>query len=355
MCQLKYPRIKAIFVDLDNTLYSGVLGEGIETIQITDQHLAFQRVLKQIKRTGVMLALVTKNNEDEVLELFKRNIMELAENDFAFIKASWATKSSAISEVLEEFNFSSKDCLFIDDNPTELAEVLSVFEEIGTIQFNTNQVSENINYLTAYPRIFSLRADKSAQKREKDILANRERKKVLSVVGNRKDYLTQLGIKINIQFSQVDNLDRVASLALKTNQFNLSLGRTPANRIKQYFQSPNLVVTIDLKDKFSDSGVIGAFLIEIKDGEASFDEVLFSCRALGREIENISFAIILEKLIELGCNSVSFKVVDGSRNKPALLWHREIMKCQDNDLRIYLSNFKAVVGDYRSVVEINVG
>ena len=320
------PKLKAIVLDLDNTLYNGVLGEdGIEGIQLTEGHVQLQRVLKRMKENGILLALSSKNNEQDVSEMLEKcKDFLLYKDDFTFIEANWNSKADNIRLMAEKFNFDVSAMLFIDDNPAEIAHVKEQIPTIHTLMADATG-KETVHRLLNYPYLYSRKKDNSADLRQKDILANQKRVELASKAGDNNSYLASLQMKINIFEGETQHLQRIYELGQKTNQFNLALQRFSEGEVqKKAKDSAYKMYTVTLSDMLNDSGIIGTFIVKI-DGElAIFEEILFSCRALGRKVEDASLYLILNELINKGIRQVKFVSVEGARNTPALDWLNNI-------------------------------
>lgn len=320
------PKLKAIVLDLDNTLYSGILGEdGIKGISLTEEHVQLQQVLKKLKENGILLAISSKNELADVLEMFKkRKDFPLQIQDFTFIEANWNSKSKNIKLISEKFNFDVSAMLFIDDNPAEIAQVQSEIPTIHLMLADTTG-KETVHRLINYPRLYSLKKDEMVTKRQQDILANQKRQELKEITSDNNTYLSKLEMKIGIYENKEEHENRVFELGQKTNQFNLSLKRFTNGEIKEKYNSNQYeIFTITLSDLLNDSGIIGAFICRKEGDTAYIEEVLFSCRALGRKVEDASLHFILNKLGEKKIQFVQFDTVEGPRNKPALDWIQSI-------------------------------
>lgn len=320
------PKLKAIVVDLDNTLYSGVLGEdGIEGIILTEEHKQLHKVLKRMKENGILLAISSKNNEQDVIQMFEaRKDFPLQNGDFTFIEANWNSKAENIQIIAQKFNFDLSAMLFIDDNPAEITHVKEQVPSIHTLMADATG-KETVHRLLNYPYLYSRKKDNSADLRQKDILANQKRVELASKAGDNNSYLASLQMKINIFEGETQHLQRIYELGQKTNQFNLALQRFSEGEVqKKAKDSAYKMYTVTLSDMLNDSGIIGTFIVRIDEELATFEEILFSCRALGRKVEDASLYLILNELINKGIRQVKFVSVEGPRNTPALDWLNNI-------------------------------
>ncbi len=320
------PKLKAIVLDLDNTLYSGVLGEdGIEGIQLTEEHIQLQKVLMRIKENGILLAISSKNNKQDVLEMLeKRKDFPIDKDDFTFIEANWKSKADNIRLMAEKFNFDVSAMLFIDDN---LAEIAHVKEQIPTIHTLMADASgkETVHRLLNYPYLYTRRKDTSANLRQKDILANQTRIELASKTGDSNKYLASLQMKISVFEDKTQHLQRIYEMGQKTNQFNLALQRFAEGEIQAKAEDlAYKIYTVTLSDMLNDSGIIGTYIVRLDGDLATFEEILFSCRALGRKVEDASLHLILCKLVDEGVQEIKFESVEGPRNTPALDWLKNI-------------------------------
>lgn len=345
-------KLKAIVLDLDNTLYNGVLGEdGIDGIQLTDEHIYLQRALKNMKENGILLAISSKNDKSDVLKMFeKRKDFPLQINDFTFIEANWDSKAENIAWMAKQFNFDVSAMLFIDDNPAELMQVQSKLPSLHLLQADSSG-KETVHYLLNYPRLYSLRKDNMANKRQEDILANQKRKEIEATSADGNSYLNSLHMQIGIYENEETHQQRVFELGQKTNQFNLAIKRLTAGQVDELYNCYEYkIFTITLSDILNDSGIIGVFICRIQDSEVRFEEVLFSCRALGRKVEDAALRSILTKLQQEQVHSAYFETVEGPRNKPALNWIEKICPNNEGTLFELITTLNNELKDYPAEV-----
>ncbi|MED3549813.1 HAD-IIIC family phosphatase [Cytobacillus praedii] len=323
---LFYPRIKALVLDLDDTLYTGVLGESSYTdVIITDKHLFFHQLLKDMKNSGTMLALCTRNEEQDVKDFFeKRAEIKLKWEDFAVVCANWNPKSENIAVIARKLNIDTTAMLFIDDNISELAKAASVHSKLNLLLADPTG-KETIHRLLNYPGVYYLNKDESASLRTVDVQSNLEREKLRDIAYDYNTYLSSLKMKITVYENFKDHKNRIYELSHKTNQFNLALKRINEQMSKEVINSPEYkTFTVNLSDVLSDSGIIGVFICKINDNFATFEEILFSCRALGRRVESVSFLWVLKRLQEMGIKKLNFEVQEGLRNAPAIDWLKRL-------------------------------
>lgn len=314
-------KIKAIIVDLDNTLYQGVLGEdGIEGIV---PNLRLQRELKKLKDKGFFLSISSKNELSDVKHLFeKRKDFALKWNDFSVHAVNWDMKSRNIRSIIQKLNISSDACLFIDDNPGELAEVKFALPDIDTIEAVNEEYT--VNHLRFNPRLFKSRILIEDTIRSTDIKANAERERLRNSLSS-DEYFKKLAITLKYEVDVVDKIGRASELMGKTNQFIFSYKRYSEKGVRDLIDNENsVVITISMSDNLSDSGIISVMVCKKNQlNELEIDECVVSCRALGRNIEDIMLLNgirLAEEKLKTSRKFVNVNYVKGERNLPAFNW-----------------------------------
>lgn len=315
---LKIP-LKAIVVDMDNTLYSGILGEdGIDGV-VPNNNL--QKQLKNLKEKGFFLCIASKNEENDARLLFeKRNDFVLRWSDFTFSEINWNSKADNLLKIAAKLNISTDAILFIDDNPAEIENVSHT--GIETILADSD-VCQILKY---YPRLMKLRTSSEDNLRSLDIQANEKRAKLAKVL-TREEYFKKLGIKLTYNINNEEYIPRVAELLGKTNQFILTYKRYKETVVQSFMRDDDkCLITIRMEDNLSDSGVIAILAAHREGDHLKLDELTVSCRALGRNLENIMlpylFKVAKDKLQTKGEISIPYK--KGERNVPALRWLAEL-------------------------------
>ena len=316
------PALKAVFVDLDNTLYQGVLGEdGISGVTLTPGHKILQEKLKGLVTQGIFLCAVSKNNQADVEKMFaERKDFPLKSSDFTKMTASWRSKSEMISETLNFLNIGADSSVFIDDNIGEISEVSAALPQIRYILANSD-AEKTINILDRSPGFIQFNATKEDSLRKNDVQANEERRKLQATLSH-DDFLRRLKMELRILCDDVAGKERIAQLAGKTNQFIFNYKRYSLSEIEKLMADKNaVVVSLHLKDTLSDSGMIGALVLKKENDTAVLEECFISCRALGRGIDDL----IIFKAIECGLQKLEASKLqvlfqNGERNEPARLF-----------------------------------
>lgn len=317
------PPLKAIALDLDNTLHAGVLGEdGSDGVQLTPAHEALQHYVKSLRQRGVFVALLSRNEYPDVEALFtRRQDYPLRWEDFSTVEISWDEKASSLLRIAEKLRIAPDAILFVDDNPGELASVIDRVPQTHTLHALPD-ASLTQCALEYYPGLWRWRLDVDDTKRVQDLSANSERAALFNVAANPTDYFRSLQATLIYRHNPVDQLSRIADLCSKTNQFNLAISRSNQVDIAERMQRiDTCVVSVQMKDRLSDSGVIAAIIGRFHDRQLNIEELCISCRALGRHLED---TLILEAVRTMpqfsDCEEVVFHVKHGPRNLPALDW-----------------------------------
>jgi FkbH-like protein len=321
------PRLKAVALDLDDTLFAGVLGEdGPEGVVLTPGHRALHEYLLELRQSGLFLALVSRNEESDVQRLLSvRNDFPLRWEHFSARQIHWGSKAESLEAVARALQIGMDAILYVDDNLGELATVADAHRDLCMAHAHADAWLTR-RALEYFPGIWS-HSDRGADAlRVKDLDSNLERREILRQAATRTDYLRALQVSLVFRLNSRALLGRIHELSQKTNQFNLALKRFSEAEIERRVQNPDSkVVTIELADRFCDSGVIGALLVRNDPEAIVVEELCISCRALGRELEDIMVA----KALETACpqwlhKPLVFEQVAGPRNDPARQWLRRV-------------------------------
>ncbi|EHC5633086.1 HAD-IIIC family phosphatase, partial [Campylobacter coli] len=336
------PNLKAIVVDLDNTLYQGVLGEdGINGIVLTPGHRRLQEMLKEKKQEGYFLSIASKNNLDDVQKLFTfRDDFPLQMDDFSYVMANWECKANSIQKIISKLNINVDSVLFIDDNASEILSVLSVFDTCNFI-LASEDANKTCDILADYPRLLKLRTNIEDSIRQKDILANEMREQIKKTMSN-EEYLKSLEICITYNFNNKNQTSRISELANKTNQFIFNYKRYSENEILSRMEDDRYIVaSVELKDKLSNSGIIGVCVGYIEEQVLTLEECFVSCRALGRGLDDLIILGCIEKMMKKA-NVFKLKVLfsKGERNLPAEKFIQE--KLQDYTIKPYIFSYNHI-------------
>ena len=311
--------IKMLVIDLDGTLHNGVLGEdGESAIEITEDFIKLQKMLLQLRAKGILLTIVSKNNQDDVDSLLKNRYI-LKSSDCFSVMASWSPKSSKILEVSNMANIDTSAILFLDDNTIELYDVLNNLDRPPSLAYAGFGPKVSLRILTQHPGLFLINPNLELN-RQLDIGSNLERELLLEHTISFEEYISALNVELEFHWNA--DVERAAEMSRKTNQFNFSLKRFSLLAWRRFLESGSNLLQIVYKDKFGSSGIILSVLISRNhQDEVEILELLLSCRALGRGLEDFilreAFAQILSKY---DSNTLILLSKDGPRNAPARNW-----------------------------------
>ena len=289
------PEKKVIFVDADNTLWGGVIGEdGYQGVKVSHEYPGslyyyFQLSLLRLKKTGVVLCLVTKNNHSDIEEMFLKRDMPLSLDDFVAVKANWDRKSENISDLLNWLNLGSSSAIFIDDNPFEIEEVSRIHHQITCLTFNPDDFEDVNNYLGRLSDLYAHYLTDEDKTKATSYIQEGHRKSLLETSANIDDYIRSLSINMTVHLNDLSLAPRISQLTQKTNQFNLTTHRYSLSEIEDLMEN-ELVYAFSIDDKFGSMGVIGVVILIGN----KVDTFLLSCRAFGREIERSMLSLVIQ-------------------------------------------------------------
>ncbi|MDO8481295.1 MAG: HAD-IIIC family phosphatase [Nanoarchaeota archaeon] len=295
---------KCLVVDLDNTLWGGVVGEdGKNSLKIGKEgagaiYREIQLILRNLKKKGVLLAIASKNNLEDAEEAFKNSEMVLKLDDFVARRINWEHKSKNIREIAEELSLGVDSFAFLDDNIAERMEVKTNVPEVEVIDFPSD-VALLPKTLQQWPSFETLALTEEDKKRH-DLYAEERKRETLKKTVSLDDYLKQLEIVITVKKNDLEHLERITQLTNKTNQFNLTTKRYTKEEMLAFMQNKDSFVTsVDVRDKFGDLGLTGVMIVKrISAGRFLIDSFLMSCRILSRKIENQYFTESMRMISE---------------------------------------------------------
>ena len=297
---------KAIVLDCDNTLWQGVVGEdGAGGVMIGEAEKKLQQFLIDQNNAGVLLCLCSKNNEEDVWNVFEQNKQMLLERKhIAFSRINWSTKSENIISLAKEINIGLDSFVFIDDNPVECEEVKTNAPSVLTIQKRTD--TDNIDYIIN-SWVFD-RNKITAEDRKRSLMYKNEaaRKNLKSRLKTYEEFINGLQIEIDISSVGPNEISRISQLTFRTNQFNFTKIQRTETEIESLLDKSDYSLNyVHLEDKYGDYGIIGAIIYYTKEDTLKVDTFLLSCRALGKGVEHTMMAFIGER-----ANAVNRKTIE---------------------------------------------
>ena len=315
---------KCIVLDLDNTLWGGVLGEeGPAGIALGPQwpgceFLDFQRELLDLQRQGILLALCSKNNEAEVLDVLREHTgMLIRESHLAAYRVNWDDKASNIRALASELNIGLDHMLLIDDSPHERAWVRQQIPELRVPELPSDP-SMYANWVGSLPSLIVLQQTAEDSQRTRQYQDSRSREAYRGSVGSVEDFLRGLGLRVDVAPVDEDSLTRVVQLLAKTNQFNLTTRRHDESTIRRRIGAGEWrVYTMRVRDRFGDFGLTGVAIVEPGRAAWHIETFLMSCRVIGKSVETALAAKIAEDARAGGATTLSAEFLDSGRNQVA--------------------------------------
>jgi len=315
---------KCIVLDLDNTLWGGIIGEdGIEGIKLGNtapgiEYVEFQRSLLSLYNRGIILAICSKNNPDDALRVFREHPSQvLKEEHFAAMRINWQNKAANIAELAKEINIGLDSMVFLDDNPIERAQISQVHPEVLVVDMpkNPRLYREMIESLNVFD-VLTLTSEDMA--RGEMYVGKRKRTELEQSATSIEDFLRTLELKVRI--NEVTDFDtpRVVQLIGKTNQFNLTTRRYTDAEVNTFRKSSDAAVySMAVHDKFGDEGVVAVAIVKKKDGDWWIDSFLMSCRVIGRSVETAFLAKIVADARKANATRIIGEYIPTKKNPPA--------------------------------------
>lgn len=311
--------VKLLAVDLDDTLHEGVLGEAGLAVEVRRSHIELQMELLKAKERGMMLAILSKNEKSDVEFLLDNHPgYQLSRDDFVAIEASWDPKSQAMMRILNKSKIGPDSVVFLDDNFAELAQLKAALPDVQLVSCADGPESA-LRQLTFTPGFHSQVADTLGSLRTDDLKSNASRSELINIGFDA--YLKSAQPVVEFMPLSEEVVERLADLSAKSNQFNVSLGRTPRERFRRSLEGDCSLMGIRVRDNFSDSGIVSGVLASQIGRSLDIEEMFVSCRALGRGLEDsmlIGAILRLAEAHEAVHARISWK--RGPRNTPALTW-----------------------------------
>lgn len=321
--QLNHP-VKLIVVDLDNTLWGGVVGEvGWENVDLDLGgqglgYLRLQRFLLSLYQKGVLLAVASKNNPGDALAVFdRRPEMVLKREHFVDMRVNWEPKSVNLSAILESLNLSTAGVAVLDDSPVEREEIRRTSPEVFVPELVADP-TERVSELIASGQFLVVSARSEDLQRQAFYRTEQERRALKATAQTLADYYYSLGMVLEPAVIGVANLGRTLDLIAKTNQFNPTSRRHSHQALQHLLVTPGAYgYVFRLKDSFGDYGIVGVLIaVPIGDGSFGIDTWLLSCRAMSRTVEYAMFEHLTQELRKGGAHRLVGEYVPTAKNAP---------------------------------------
>ena len=311
---------KVLLLDCDNTLWGGVIGEdGIEKIQLGQDGLGlayteFQKAIKKIQESGIIIALVSKNNSGDVMNVLENHkSMILKKKDIAAFKINWREKSDNIRQLSKDLFLGLESFVFWDDNPIESNKVRNEISDIEVIEpeKDISYWSKQLLEYSGFSKFQVTKEDYVKTKQYKSRGIFLEKKKSSK---NEITYLKKIKIKTKLISVENDNVDRASQLTEKTNQFNFNTKRYKIADIKK-LKKNHLCFLVKLSDIYGDHGIVSFFILKKNKEILIVDLFLMSCRIMGRYLENWILSEIKKIAITNKKKDILFEFIPTKKNK----------------------------------------
>jgi len=336
---------RLIILDLDNTLWGGVLSEdGIKGIKIGgdfpgNAYKDFQSTILKLKERGIALAVVSKNEEDLALRALKNHPeILIKESDLASYRINWNEKYQNIIDICSDLSLGLNNVLFVDDNPIEREKVKVNLPEVNVLDLPEDPSLYRKSLLEHVSLGLSIFTSEDL-KRADSYLKLKELKRTRSSFKNINDFYQNLKIKVFIQEINDGNFARTLQLINKTNQFNTTTLRYDDKKVIQIHDSLNDVIkVIGYEDKMTDFENIGVFILKKVEKELHIENFLLSCRVLDRGIEQAALNWIFNYAKDEGINSLIGDIIKTPRNTPAQNFYKVNKFMYDDHALNWISN-----------------
>ncbi len=318
---------KVVVVDCDNTLWSGVVGEeGPGGVKMSigqigaEPHVRLQHSLSKLGKTGVVLALSSKNEEHDVRSVFDANPGSvLSFDDFVVKRINWDDKVENLHEIAKFLNLGLDSFVFIDDSPFEIENVKARLPMVECLRFETGEVAEDrilarLDALFTRGRITDEDLQRTGQYRDEA-----RRTQLKAEHETLQGFIRSLNIRVRILSVTPDMVTRISQLCMKTNQFNLSTKRYSEADIQAMVENDAYMLrAVFVSDDYGDSGLVGAYILKQDPENTILDSFLLSCRVLGRTVEHAVLDSICKQLMQQGISQMLIEFRSTDRNAPLI-------------------------------------
>ncbi|HEY0790966.1 MAG TPA: HAD-IIIC family phosphatase [Chthoniobacterales bacterium] len=318
---LKGRNRKCLVLDCDNTLWGGVVGEdGLSGIKLGNTHpgsayVEFQAAILDLYHRGVLLALNSKNNEKDALEVFERHPSSLLKPEhFVARRINWSDKVTNLREIAAELNIGLDSLVFIDDNPVECAYVRERLPQVEVVQLPPDPTGYR-SLLQSLGHFDALTLTAEDRRRSGMYRSEVRRKQLQQESTTLESYLASLEMTLAVGYADGFTIPRIAQLTQKTNQFNATTRRYSEEAIHALATNPAVdVFHAGLKDRFDDNGIIAVAVVRYLGSVACLETFLMSCRVIGRGVERAFLAHVARMAEARGCERLEGEYIPTDKN-----------------------------------------
>jgi FkbH-like protein len=319
---------KVVVLDLDDTLWGGIVGDvGWERLRlgghdpVGEAFVDFQRNLKRLVNRGILLAIVSKNEETVALEAIRRHPeMVLKPEDFAGWKINWQDKAANIVELLASLNLGLDSVVFLDDSPFERARVRETLPQVlvPELPVDPMQYASFLRNLRCFDNPIISKEDRT---RTSMYVADRQRVNLKTEVKSLGEWLKMLELSVIVEPLRDGNLERAAQLFNKTNQMNLSTRRLTSSELLVWANAErHNFWTFRISDKFGDYGLCGISSLVLEGSKGKLLDFVLSCRVMGRGVEESIVSTVANHAKSLGCQELYAEFIPTPKNQPCERW-----------------------------------
>jgi FkbH-like protein len=319
---------KVVILDLDNTLWGGVVGDdGVERLRlgghdaVGEAFADFQRALQRLTNRGVLLAIVSKNEEAVALDALRTHPeMVLRLKDFAAWRINWGDKAANIVDLMKELNLGLGSAVFLDDSPFERARVKEALPQVLVPEIPADPMlyPAFLGGLRCFDNPYISDEDRG---RSAMYVAERERSAAKANVGSLDDWLAMLHLRVIPEPLNEANLERAAQLLNKTNQMNLSTRRLTAAELLAWSRAGGHTFwTFRVSDRFGDYGLCGLSSLVLEGDRGRLLDFVLSCRVMGRGVEHAMLQTVAKHAGEVGCTELFGELIPTAKNQPCEAW-----------------------------------
>lgn len=322
----RQPKAKCVVLDADNTLWGGVVGEdGPTGIALGPDYpgsvyVTFQRRLLELQQRGLLLALCSKNNPQDVAEVLRHHPHQLLrEEHFAATRVNWEPKPENLRALAQELNLGLESFVFVDDSAYECLAVRQQLPQVTMVQAPSDPL--DLPYcLDGVARLQITSRTSEDQARTRMYAQERQRQQTAEAFRSHEEYLASLEMVMRVGVDDERHVARIAQLTQKTNQFNLTTHRYSEAQVLAFMRDPDwLVAHFSLSDVFGDSGLVGVAIVRGVAGmtgkTAEVDTLLMSCRVIGRRAEQTFVREVLQRLAGAGVERVVARYAPTPKNE----------------------------------------
>jgi FkbH-like protein len=313
--------VKCVIVDLDNTMWGGVIGDdGLEGIRLGahgdgEAFWRLQHFVRELRSRGILLAVCSKNSlENALLPFEKHPEMVLKRQDITVFVANWEDKASNIRFIRETLNIGFDSMVFLDDNPFERNLVRSVLPEVVVPELPEDP-SEYVQYIASLNLFETISFSREDLQRAELYQKEAERQQAATAFGNAEEFLASLDMRITVARFDPYHLPRIAQLIQRSNQFNLTTRRRTESDCERLMHDARfLPLYVKLQDRLGDHGLISVVVLEDLGETVAIRDWLMSCRVLVRGVEQYTMNTVMEYAASLGARIVEGEFIPTAKN-----------------------------------------